>query len=143
MPHSLWHDRYVKHAHMSSTSPGANTRPLEEKQPGTPGEENLPLADWVVALPILFRGQVYWCDLVGNTEDIVCQNIAMRCKHEEEIASHTRGRRVLCEQCRVPMCRDCFWKLATSGGKGCVPMAIANDHFYVYACQLLAQESVT
>ena len=69
--------------------------------------------------------------LFGCTEDVYCQ---------------ARGRfcRPLCEQCRVPICKECSQKLFSFNvAVGTIPMAIANDNYYTYVLPEIAAGEVT
>ncbi len=68
--------------------------------------------------------------LMGCTEDVHCQD-------------HGRCCRPLCFKCRVPICKECIEQLFRFRGDfSTIPMAIANDHWYGYVQDLIAQYEV-
>ena len=56
--------------------------------------------------------------------------LGSRCKHP----SH-----VLCQNCRVPICQDCWWKSRSEKYEHRIPMALANDNFVGYTSDIIAR----
>ena len=76
--------------------------------------------------------------LFGVTEDVTCDNEA----------AHPSRRlcRLLCDACKVPLCRDCCRGLHAYSPKrrqSTVPMSLANDHMYGYDAKMLVEHHVT
>ena len=70
--------------------------------------------------------------LLGVTEDVVCN----------EGSEHTEAQecRLLCNACKVPICRECQIGLHAYDGhkhRSTIPRSLANDHMYRYVAKLL------
>ena len=137
LSYDLWHARYVEQRHLRAGTVHER-RPLLSRQPGQRGG-GVPFADWVLGLPI----KNIVMKLFGATEDVFFRDEGQAATHEEEMSEFSSGMRVLCPHCVVPLCSYCRVGLTSASGTSNVPMSLANDQWYGYACKLLAERRVT
>ena len=77
-----------------------------------------------------------------STEDVQCTDEA-RHTHDTMSAPFCR---VLCDCCRIPICKECsqgLLQFESRRGVSTIPMSLANDNYYGYAARLLSERSVT
>ena len=76
--------------------------------------------------------------LFGCVEDVQCEHSSLHA-HDFEQPPFTRR---LCMSCRVPACCNCWTKTKSFSGASSVPVSPANDHYYGYVPNYLAENDV-
>ena len=109
----------------------------------TSGREHI--SDWAFALDMSVKNKgtkLARIALFGCTEDIECSCVQSQELHAEQVELHP-FMRILCANCKVPICSSCSKGLSQYGGTSTIPMSLANDHYYGYVHKFLVDKSVT